>query len=88
MATKTLLWEENYGVSKAMARHKPAVKKPKQRVQINGVLAKRAEEFALTIRGQQLHEFVQSLLERELLLSGVDPFATGKSASESREEKR
>ena len=67
----------------AMPRHKPTHKKPKQRVQINGLLAKRSEEFALTTRGQQLYEFVESLLERELLLSGVDPFATAKPAGEN-----
>lgn len=72
----------------AMPRHKPAHKKPKQRVQINGLLAKRAEQFASANRGQQLHEFVESLLMRELLQSGVDPYAIAKPAGENTAEMR
>jgi hypothetical protein len=63
----------------AMARPKPTHKKETQRVQISARLARRATIFARTYRDQELFQLVESLLERELIGHGFDPFATDKS---------
>jgi hypothetical protein len=71
-----------------MARPKLTQKKETQRVQISARLARRATLFARKYRDQELYQFVESLLERELHAHGFDPFAIEQSGDAGKEEKR